>query len=95
MQSWEDPIADARITTSASAPAVFTEPEVVQTKTPMPAVQASDSHTFEEVISKPSDTAIVEATEALKKLRAEDKLNPKYRNNLKKLQKPKMVALPV
>ncbi len=74
MQSWEDPIADARITTSASAPAVFTEPEVMRNKTPMPAANPAaqaDAHTFEEVISKPSDTAIVEATEALQKLRAE------------------------
>ncbi|MEM7400365.1 MAG: ribonucleotide-diphosphate reductase subunit beta [Pseudomonadota bacterium] len=77
MQSWEDPIADARVMTSAAAPAVFTEPDVAQAKPPASVASAiaanapSTTHTFEEVVAKPTDTAIVEATEALNKLRAE------------------------
>ena len=82
MQSWEDPIADARVMTSAAAPAVFTESEVAQPKpaptqtssTAGPAIDKTPqatTTTFEEVVAKPTDTAIVEATEALNKLRAE------------------------
>ena len=74
MQSWEDPIADSRVTTSAAAPAVFTEPETATNRQPIPTVQPvaqDDTHTFEKTVSKPNDTAIVQATEALNKLRAE------------------------
>ena len=74
MQSWEDPIADSRVTTSATAPAVFTDtatqdvPVLVKPSTPQ---KISPTHTFDEVVSKPSDTAIVEATQALQNLRDE------------------------
>ncbi len=68
MQSWEDPIADARVMTSAAAPAVFTEPEVSENK---PSKLVDTKPSFDDAVSRPSDTAIIEATEALNKLRAE------------------------
>ena len=77
MQSWEDPIADSRIMTSAAAPAVFTDtrPQKVQVPTLVPntpkAVDQAAKHSFDEVAPKPSTSAIVEATEALHNLRDE------------------------
>ena len=67
MQSWEDPIADSRVMTSAAAPAVFTEPDAPKSAPPT----ANTTPTFDEVVSKPSDTSIVKATQALNDLRAE------------------------
>jgi ribonucleoside-diphosphate reductase beta chain len=72
MQSWEDPIADSRVMTSAASPAVFTDTapqEVPVLVDPQP--QAQPAHTFDEVVSKPSTTSVIEATEALQKLRDE------------------------
>jgi len=73
MQSWEDPIADSRVMTSAAAPAVFTdtapqEVPALQTETPQ---TKTESHSFDEVVSNPNVTSIVKATEALQNLRDE------------------------
>ncbi len=73
MQNWEDPIADARITTSATAPAVFTDtpPDVPVLTNPDTSSPESQPHTFEEVVANPSNTAITKATQALQNLRDE------------------------
>ena len=76
MQSWEDPIADSRAMTSAAAPAVFTDsaPQEVPVLADAQAPQQQPSqanHTFDEVVSNPSTTSVIEATEALQKLRDE------------------------
>ena len=76
MQNWEDPIADSRVTTSATAPAVFTDSNASQdvpvlvnpTKN---STQESQPHTFEEVVANPSNTSITKATQALQNLRDE------------------------
>ena len=67
MQSWEDPIADSRVMTSAAAPAVFTEPDITESAPPT----ANTAPTFDDVVSKPSDTSIIKATQALNDLKAE------------------------
>ncbi len=69
MQSWEDPIADSRVMTSAAAPAVFTDSATSQDVPVL--TDPKTSHTFEEVVATPSTTAIVEATQALQNLRDE------------------------
>ncbi|MBT8123792.1 MAG: ribonucleotide-diphosphate reductase subunit beta [Gammaproteobacteria bacterium] len=76
MQSWEDPIADSRVMTSAAAPAVFTDPVASQDVPVLKEPQAQQpppkqTHTFDEVVANPSTTAIVEATLALQNLRDE------------------------
>ena len=67
MQSWEDPIADSRVMTSAAAPAVFTEPDITESAPPT----ANAAPTFDDVVSMPSDTSIIKATQALNDLKAE------------------------
>jgi len=69
MQSWEDPIADSRIMTSAAAPAIFTDSAASQDVPVL--TDPKTSHTFEEVVANPSTTAIIEATQALQNLRDE------------------------
>ncbi len=75
MQNWEDPIADSRTTTSATAPAVFTDTDsskdvpVLINSGAQP--QEPQAHTFEEVVANPSNTAITKATQALQNLRDE------------------------
>ncbi|MEJ2115173.1 MAG: ribonucleotide-diphosphate reductase subunit beta [Gammaproteobacteria bacterium] len=74
MQSWEDPIADSRVMTSAAAPAVFTDSaaqDVPVLAEPEPSQVTPQTSTFVEVVSKSSETAIVEATQALQNLRDE------------------------
>ena len=75
MQSWEDPIADSRAMTSAAAPAVFTDTDASQDvpvlMDPKAQQQTQPSPTFDEVVSNPSTTSVIEATEALQKLRDE------------------------
>lgn len=70
MQNWEDPIADSRNMTSASAPAVFTETATPQ-DVPVLTDPNTQPHTFEEVVANPSNTAITKATQALQTLRDE------------------------
>ena len=94
MQSWEDPIADSRVMTSAAAPAVFTDttapkevPVLVESKTQQQTEQLSQAtHTFDEVVSKPSASSVIEATQSLQKLRdevaAEKQAEQQVKNNL-------------
>lgn len=94
MQSWEDPIADSRVMTSAAAPAVFTDttapkevPVLVESKTQQQTEQLSQAtHTFDEVVSKPSASSVIEATQSLQKLRdevaAEEQAEQQVKNNL-------------
>ena len=89
MQSWEDPIADSRVMTSAAAPAVFTDTttsqEVPVLVDPQTQQQAQPNPTFDEVVSNPSTTSVIEATEALQKLRdeiaAEEQTEQQSENN--------------
>jgi ribonucleoside-diphosphate reductase beta chain len=76
MQSWEDPIADSRVMTSATAPAVFTD--TVAPENDVPVLMESETqqqltqiHTFDEVVSNSKSSSIVEATAALQKLKDE------------------------
>ncbi len=75
MQSWEDPIADARTMTSAASTGMYLlKQKWPDTESAAPAhieTHAQKSRSFDEVVANPSSTAIVEATEALNKLRAE------------------------
>ena len=86
MQSWEDPIADSRVMTSAAAPAIFTEPEPTPKNVPvLVETQAQPSHpperTFDDVVANPSSTAIVEATQALNDLREEIEAEEKQKQD--------------
>lgn len=66
MQSWEDPIADSRVMTSAAAPAVFTDSTASQDVPVLMKKEAPQQiHTFDEVVTNPSAAAITEATQEL------------------------------
>ncbi len=75
MQNWEDPIADSRVMTSATAPAVFKDSATLQNVSVLTDSdtqrQGSQSRTFEKVVANPTNTAITEATQALQNLRVE------------------------
>ena len=80
MQSWEDPIADARVMTSAAAPAVFTEPETSENAPP---THVDIKPSFDEVVARPSDTSIIESTKALNKLKTEIEAEEKLKQHAK------------
>jgi ribonucleoside-diphosphate reductase beta chain len=83
MQNWEDPIADSRVTTNTTTPAVFTEtittknvptlgPEATKAAAGVEKIkEQAQIHTFDEVVANPSNTSITRATQALQNLRDE------------------------